>query len=204
MAVSDVLFYISAFLLGSVPFSVLIGKIFYGIDVRRQGSGNPGATNTLRLLGSRAGFSVLVLDMAKGLVPVLLAPRLVSMASTSNVEVQALAGACAILGHIFSPFLRFKGGKGVATSTGVIWAINWPVALAITILFVMVVYFSRYISLGSILSAILFAILECMQYSYSAIVVIFSIGLAVLVIYKHRANINRLLSGTENRFSLKR
>jgi glycerol-3-phosphate acyltransferase PlsY len=203
MGVSNVWFLPLAFLIGSIPFSVIVGKLLYGVDVRKQGSGNPGATNTLRLLGAKAGFLVLVLDVAKGLVPVLLAPHVMKTLLLSDEELMAITGACAIMGHLFSPFLRFKGGKGVATSTGVIFALNWQIALAVTAVFVIVVYFSRYISLGSIISVIVFAVAESI-YAQKPLIITFCVALALLVIYKHRANIQRLANGNENKFTLKK
>jgi acyl phosphate:glycerol-3-phosphate acyltransferase len=137
-----------AFLIGSIPVGVLVGRA-RGVDIRKQGSGNIGATNALRVMGWKVGVPVLLADIAKGVVPVLLARQI-----THDAPVWVTAtGVAAVLGHCFSPFLAFSGGKGVATALGMILALDWRVGLIAIALFIVVMVFTRYVSLGSVLGA---------------------------------------------------
>ena len=202
MDIQDVFVFIAAYLLGAIPFSVLVGKLFFKTDVRKHGSGNPGATNTLRTLGPLPALAVLLLDIGKGTAAVLLAWGCAHAPNFSPDEEMAIAGALAILGHIFSPFLLFKGGKGVATTVGVLLALHPYLAIIIVLIFTISLLISRYVSLSSILAVICYAILVIAFKHDSLIVIGFAVGLAFLVTYKHRANIQRLLNGNENKFSL--
>lgn len=202
-----ILAFILAYLIGAIPFSVLTGKLFFGIDVRKSGSGNAGATNTMRVLGKRAGFAVLVLDVAKGMFAVSLSYYLgkISMADDKFILYQLGLGMAATLGHIFPVYLWFKGGKGVATLFGVILAI-FPVAAGVcTLVFFLMFFISKYVSLSSMLASIFFplSVIFLLKDFYLP-VIIFSMLIPALVIYTHRENISRLRNGTENKFSFGR
>src|SRR6185503_17549148 len=134
----DYVIFIGAFLLGAIPFSVIVGKIFFKTDVRNQGSGNPGATNTLRILGPVAGLTVLILDILKGFLAVRIAYKFSIGPDISVIDRMTIAGGLAILGHIFSPFLGFKGGKGVATTFGVIMALMplWFTLIVVAVFYI--------------------------------------------------------------------
>lgn len=194
-----------AYLLGSIPTAVWIGKIFFGIDVREHGSGNAGATNTLRTLGKPAGFSVLFIDFLKGLLAASLVLFNYSLTAGSEAyfNMQMLLGAMAVLGHVYPVFAGFKGGKGIATLIGVITAMSGWLALSCFVTFVIIVSVSKYISLGSMVSAILSPLYVGLIYDWQQPTFLyFCIAIAVLVVYTHRANIGRLRAGNENKFSL--
>jgi acyl phosphate:glycerol-3-phosphate acyltransferase len=204
-SVYNILILLAAYLLGSIPFSVIIGKLFYNTDVRQYGSGNPGATNMLRTLGPKAGLIVLILDIAKGIAAVFLAHLMENNGELSLQELESITGACAIAGHIFPVFLSFKGGKGVATAVGVIYAIQPLFGVIATLLFIVILVTTRYVSLGSILAAAIYPVLNVIFYKESTKgVLIFAIALALVIIIKHKANIQRLLKGGENKFVLKK
>ncbi|MDP8323244.1 MAG: glycerol-3-phosphate 1-O-acyltransferase PlsY [Candidatus Stygibacter australis] len=195
---------VAAYLLGSIPFSYIFGKL-QGIDIRQHGSGNVGATNALRVLGTKIGVITLLLDMGKGFVAVQLARILMPGVFEGYYVIIALV---AITGHIFTLFLGFKGGKGVATSAGVF--INLlPLPCLLTLLvFVIVVTVSKYVSLGSITAALflfIYILIENIRNSFGEW---YYLGVVILVagfiIIRHRANISRLLSGTENKLSFKK
>ncbi len=196
---------LGAYLLGSIPTAVWIGKVFFGIDVREHGSGNAGATNTLRTLGKPAGFSVLFIDFAKGFA----AASLVyldntAMSDTEELNMKMVLGAFAVIGHVYPVFAGFKGGKGIATLVGVITAMSGWLALSCFITFVIIVSISKYISLGSMLSAILSPVYVGLIYAWQQPTFLyFCVAIAILVVYTHRANIGRLRAGTESKFSLK-
>jgi glycerol-3-phosphate acyltransferase PlsY len=185
----------AAFLSGSVPFGYFAGKL-RGIDIRQHGSGNIGATNVIRVLGKGVGIPVFALDLLKGLVPCL-----VVKAGGAESAVLVLTGLCAILGHMFTPWLGFKGGKGVATAAGVLVGIAWLpmlVGLAVWLLFF---FTTRYVSLASMLSGVAVAATMATRMAvagqWDAVLLGFGVVLALLVILRHRANIGRLLAGTE-------
>ena len=196
---------LGAYLLGSIPTAVWVGKIFFGIDVREHGSGNAGATNTLRTLGKTAGFSVLFIDFLKGFA----AASLVAFDDTlvpdsaQCLNMQMLFGALAVVGHVYPVFAGFKGGKGIATLIGLVTAMSGWLALCCFLSFVIVVSISRYISLGSMIAAILSPLYVGLIYDWQQPTFLyFCIAIAALVVYTHRANIGRLRNGTESRFSL--
>lgn len=187
------LWFIGAYLLGSIPTGLLLGKL-YGIDVRNEGSGNIGATNLYRTVGRKVGIMTLVGDCLKGVLPVLLAWKL-GMAEPA----QAWIGLAAFCGHVFSIFLLFKGGKGVATALGVFLALSPLAVLGALMVFILLVAIWRYISLGSIAAAAAMPLLVYLA-PHSSEMLITTALIAAIVIIKHQANIKRLIDGTENRF----
>jgi len=193
-----------AYLLGSIPNSVWIGKAFFGVDVREHGSGNAGATNTLRVLGKPAGFTVLFLDFLKGFVAASLVfwPGLI-FNTNHMMEYKMLFGALAVLGHIYPVFADFRGGKGIATVIGVVAGMDWMLALACFFTFVVIVAITKYISVGSMLSGLISPLYAGLIYHWEEKnLVYFCMVIGVLVVYTHRSNIKRLRKGEESRFSL--
>jgi len=194
---------IAAYLLGSIPFGYLIVKMGRGSDVRGAGSGNIGATNVTRVAGKVAGLATLALDAGKGYLAVWLAMRW----SHGNIRWMMAAGVAVVLGHTFSCWLRFRGGKGVATGLGVFLAIAWQAVLATLLVWLVVVAFWRYVSLGSVVAAAALPILVYLFYAPGhapPLAVSFgSVAVAIIVIFKHRENIARLIAGTESRLRRK-
>lgn len=187
-----------AYLLGAIPTSYGVGKGVYGVDLRTKGSGNLGATNTFRVLGWKAALPVVVFDVAKGWVPVRLFPPLMEDPALG----WALAfGAAAIVGHVFSVWVRFRGGKGVATSAGVFLALApWAVLVALVV-FLGLVLPTRYVSLGSIGAALVLPFAVWLTpHEGGGAVIAFTVALAAFVVWAHRANLVRLVRGEENRF----
>jgi glycerol-3-phosphate acyltransferase PlsY len=183
------------YLIGSIPFGLLVGKLFHGIDVRDYGSGNIGTANTYRILGFRAGSLVLLCDTAKGFVPAFAASLLLPPWLTVLVAVTP------VVGHMRSIFLGFTGGKGVATASGIILALMWPIFVIVYALWLVIILVTRYVSIASIAAALTFSVLtfvfdEPVAYRVSAV------AMTVVVIWAHRANVGRLLRGTETRVSL--
>jgi glycerol-3-phosphate acyltransferase PlsY len=193
---------IIAYLLGSIPFSVWIGKTFYGIDVREHGSGNAGATNTLRVLGKKTGFLVLFLDSLKGFLAANVV-RVLDIDESMLLNYQMLFGMMAVLGHIYPIFAGFKGGKGIATLLGIVIAMSWKVSLVCMLCFVLIVWLTRFISVGSMLTCLLSPLFVFMIHGNEMVFIYFCIGIAVMVVYTHRSNLQRLMSGTENKFTFK-
>ncbi len=192
----------ASYLIGSIPFAVVVSRVMGLADPRSFGSGNPGATNVLRTGNKTAAALTLLGDAAKGLVPVLLSQRIAEQANLP-VAVVALCAIAAFLGHVFPLFLRFKGGKGVATALGVLLGINVWLALATAATWLIIAYVTRYSSLSSIIAAI-FAPLFYLLGGNIAWPGVPSLALAITVIsvvllFRHRANISRLLKGTESR-----
>lgn len=200
-----ILFAIIAYLLGSIPTAVWLGKMKYGIDVREHGSKNAGATNTFRTLGKKAGIVVLSIDIVKGFIASFL-PYLFKVGpwqSDELITVQIVAAICAVVGHVYPLFANFRGGKGVATSLGVIIGIHPPAAGLCILVFLIVFISSQYVSLGAIVASIIFPTSIYFIFKSDSIYLLsFSIILASLVIYKHRQNIQRLIAGNENKMNL--
>ena len=201
-----ILLMVISYILGSVPNALWIGKVFKGIDIREHGSRNTGSTNAARVLGAKLGILTLILDVSKGLVPTLIAILLrvdffQNLTKILNFD-YVLVGICAILGHVFSMFMNFKGGKAVATTLGVFLILVPKAILFAAIVFFVVFAISRYVSLSSILAAISLPIFIYFLYQQT-IYVILGILIAILIVVKHRSNIERLKNGTESKFSLK-
>ena len=195
----QILFSIAAYLFGAIPFGLLVAKS-RGVDIRIQGSGNIGATNVFRVLGKGWGIFTFVLDALKGFLPAFVFPRMAGL----DPEWGVLFGIVAILGHSFPVYLKFKGGKGVATSTGMLLGVA-PLAVGIGfVCWVLCMVISRIVSLSSIVAAIAVAVAVWVLDPTAMVVNTALTILAVLVIWLHRANIRRLLNGTENRFGKKK
>lgn len=191
----------AAYLLGSIPFGLLLGKLFGAADIRKAGSGNIGATNVARVAGPLAGTLTLLLDAAKGALAIVLAARLSDQSSTWMM----IAGLCALVGHCFPIWLGFHGGKGVATAAGVFLVLCPPAFLGAAILFMLVVAYWRFVSLGSIAAAaatpLLIYFLWAPHHAPPYAVTFGSLAATLLIVYKHDANIQRLFQGDEPKFS---
>jgi glycerol-3-phosphate acyltransferase PlsY len=200
-----VLISLTAYLLGSIPTAVWIGKWKYGLDVREHGSRNAGATNTFRVLGRKPGIVVLSIDILKGVLAVFLPALLIVSTDESYIKLQIACAVLAVLGHLFPLFAEFKGGKGVATSLGVVIGIA-PLAAAIALgIFLFVFLSTRFVSLGAITAAALFPlIVRFLLKSDSVWLLSFSILVSSMVIVAHRKNIKRLLNGEENKMNFSR
>ncbi|MCB2218893.1 MAG: glycerol-3-phosphate 1-O-acyltransferase PlsY [Bacteroidetes bacterium] len=197
-----------AYLIGSIPTSVWIGRIFYKIDVRTQGSGNAGATNTIRVLGWKAGVPVLILDVFKGWLAVYMAHYFYQPEWTAPdvIDLKIMLAGAAVIGHVFPVYVGFKGGKGIATLLGVGLAL-FPVASIIAILiFLAVLLLSGYVSLGSIIAAVTFPISELLILGHTQYLslIILALAVAIFVPFTHRKNIQRLLRGEESKFSIRK
>lgn len=197
-----------SYLLGAIPTSFWVGRAFHGVDLRHEGSGNLGATNTFRVLGWKAALPVVLFDVFKGFAPVAFASALVEPARVPDLlragdllGLSVLCGLVAVIGHVFSVFVAFRGGKGVATSAGLFLAMA-PAAVGLGLLvFIAVVWSTRIVSLGSIASAVLLPLLIWLTpHRGGSGLVLFSVALASFVVWAHRANVARLMRGEENRF----
>ena len=210
---------ILSYLVGSIPTSIIVSKLAKNIDIREHGSGNAGGTNVFRVIGWKFGIFVILLDALKGVLAVVVIARLFygNMPFTNVTPfddftfVQILAGVSAVIGHIWTIFAGFKGGKGIATGLGfLITIITVDMLLAVAV-FAIVVSISRYISLGSVLAAISIPLIMIIRENIFHVDILgyhtvlpFSIGIALLIVYTHRANIKRLWDGNENKISLSR
>ncbi|HEY4798033.1 MAG TPA: glycerol-3-phosphate 1-O-acyltransferase PlsY [Bacteroidia bacterium] len=195
---------LTAYLFGSLPSAVWIGKILYGVDVRQHGSGNAGATNTFRVLGKRAGVPVLILDVLKGWIAVKLSFFVADMLGKEEfLSLELTLGAAAILGHIYPVFASFKGGKGVATLLGVTMAIHPLSALVGIVVFLIVLLITHYVSLSSILAGLSFPISMMMLFPASShTLVLFSVLTPAILLVTHQKNIERLLKKEESKIYL--
>ncbi len=222
-----------AFLLGSVPFGLLIARS-QGVDIRKHGSGNIGATNVWRTMGKKFGIPCLILDMLKGLIPVLVVTNLVQItgrpvqiplglsdswilhieaASAMQAQIcHILTALCAVLGHNYSPWVGFKGGKGIATSAGVLLGLMPFAVLILFIIWLLVFITSRYVSVASVLAAASLPLItlwgswhhgRIQDGTWNKPLFVFSLVIAILAVWKHRSNIQRLMNGTEHRFTRK-
>ena len=201
---------IIAYCIGSVNFSVKINKKFAGFDVREKGSGNAGTTNMLRSVGKKAAAITLICDILKGVVAIGIAILLGYIPDMNKELLIQIAGVCVILGHTFPVFFGFKGGKGVATSLGVLLLSNWQIGLICLVFALVLMILTRMVSVGSCGAAILFPVLTLfINENYTVLTegksgntyFIYSVILAIIVLFNHRSNIKRLLNGTENKIS---
>lgn len=196
-----------AYIAGSIPSAVWAGKLFHGIDVREHGSGNAGATNTVRVLGWKTGIPVLIFDLFKGWLAAML-PVFLKAADSGTEQMIALQIACgmaAIMGHVFPLFAGFRGGKGVATTFGVLLALHPWLTLICAGIFLVVLLISGYVSLGSMTAAVMFPVLLMTAFDTpSLLFTIFSVVVAVAIVVTHKKNIGRLIRGEENRFLRKK
>lgn len=198
----ELILIISAYLIGSIPTALIISRSFFGVDIREYGSGNMGATNTFRVLGSKFGTIVMVGDMLKGILAValynLLPYYLTNELDRTNLMIGL--GLAAVLGHIYPIWAQFRGGKGVATLFGMLLAIQPVVAASCVAVFLLVLFLTRYVSLSSILAGV--ALPVCVLWIYNEKEVfyrVFAVAVAALVVLTHQKNISRLLKGNENR-----
>lgn len=201
---------IIAYAIGSISFSVIISRKLAGFDVREKGSGNAGSTNVLRTVGKKAAALTLVCDILKGVVAVLVAFIIGLFAKNANsailVEIAAIA---VVIGHTFPIFFEFRGGKGVATSLGILLLINWKIGLICLFFALAIMAITKMVSLGSISAAVLFAVLtifirDSYIVEYNASFILFGILMAAIVIFNHRSNIKRIREGKENKLSFKK
>ena len=208
--VLNVITAIIAYLIGSINFSVILSKKIAGFDVREKGSGNAGTTNMLRSVGKKAAALTLICDILKGIVAILIA---MFIGWAFQVENQSLlvqiAGIAVVIGHTFPVFFGFKGGKGVATSLGILIMSNWQIGLICLVFGVILIVLTRMVSLGSCAAAVLFPVLtlfitENYIVTQGSGYLIYSIILAVIVLFNHRSNIKRILAGKENKISFKK
>ena len=204
---------IIAYLIGSINFSVLISKKMAGFDVREKGSGNAGTTNMLRSVGKKAAAITLVCDILKGVISIVIAIIVGNIAKNLDRELLLqIAGIAVVLGHTFPIFFGFKGGKGVATSLGVLLMSNWQIGLICLVFAVVLMALTRMVSLGSCAAAVLFPVLTLFINQHYTVLTdgkcgrvyfVYSVILAIIVLYNHRSNIKRILNGTENKLSFK-
>ena len=188
-----------SYLIGAIPTAYILTRALSGKDIRNLGSGNVGATNALRVLGKLPGIIILAADVLKGVVAVTILASLISLKITLPVElIRALFGISAVSGHIFNVFLKFKGGKGVATSAGVILGIAPQALFAGAIFFTIIVAVTKYVSLGSIVSSVIIPFFLLWTHSHYSYVVLSAV-LCVIIVAKHKSNIKRLLCGRERK-----
>lgn len=203
-----------AYLIGSINFSVILSKKMAGFDIREKGSGNAGSTNMLRSVGKKAAALTLVCDILKGIVSILIAMILGNIIQNLDKELLVqIAGIAVVVGHTFPIFFGFKGGKGVATSLGVLILSNWQIGLICLVFALVLMALTRMVSLGSCAAAVLFPVLTLfINDNYTVlsegkngnVYFIYSVILAIIVLYNHRSNIKRILNGTENKLSFKK
>jgi len=186
-----------AYLIGSISFAIVFSKLFRLADPRSYGSGNPGATNVLRSGNKAAAILTLLFDALKGWLPVWLAVLNAERFGFNDAVIGAVALA-AFLGHLFPVFHRFQGGKGVATAVGVLFGLHWPVALATLLSFAIIVGFFRYVSLASMVAALFAVFYDGLLFGINAVTAAI-LAMALLLIWRHRANVARLIAGTESR-----
>ena len=199
---SELLLFILAYVIGSVPTSVWVSRHFFGVDIRDYGSGNAGATNTYRVLGAKWGTFVMVVDVLKGLIATSLVVFIPYYMNNPFAKTNFMVGLglAAIVGHIFPIFADFKGGKGVATLFGMIIALQPVVAVCCVGVFLLVLFLTRFVSLSSILASVAFAVFILFIWNEKEpLYRIFAVSVALMVILTHQKNINRILKGTESK-----
>ncbi len=194
-----------SFLTGSIPTGYLVAR-FKGVDIRKEGSGNIGATNAFRVLGKVWGSFVLAVDILKGMLPVILTAMILE-GDPHLIALKIISSVCTVLGHNFTPWLKFKGGKGIATSAGALLGLMPVVSVSVILIFVAVFKITRYVSVGSITAAVFLPVITGVLYRGTPEFIpytVFALILGVLAIVRHKSNIRRLLDGTENRFGQKK
>ena len=212
--VTYIIIAIIAYCIGSINFSVIFSKKFAGFDVREKGSGNAGSTNMLRSVGKKAAAITLICDILKGVVAIIISIIMGNIINGVNKELLLqIAGIAVVIGHTFPVFFQFKGGKGVATSLGILLMSNWQIGLICLVFALVLMALTRIVSLGSCAAAVLFPVLTLfINENYTVLTdgksgnvyFIYSLILAAIVLYNHRSNIKRLLNGTENKLSFKK
>ena len=194
-----------SYLAGSIPTSIIMSKLTRGIDIRDYGSGNAGATNVIRVLGWKIGIIVIIVDVGKGVLATLLISKLnIDSIPISHNLVQIIAGLSAVLGHIWTIFAGFKGGKGVGTAAGMLFSLYPMAGIVCLIIFLLVLLTARYVSVSSMTAAISLPIVililnKFFDYSISNELFYFAIVMAALIVFTHRSNLKRLINGEENR-----
>lgn len=205
-----ILMAVIAYAIGSINFSIIFSKKFAGFDVREKGSGNAGTTNMLRSVGKGLAALTLICDILKGIVAILIALLIGNLAQKSGIKKEILiqiAGIFSIIGHTFPVYFGFKGGKGVATSLGILLLTNWQIGLICMVFALVLMILTRMVSLGSIMAAVLFPILTIFitdNYIVEGNYIIFGLIMALIVIFNHRANIKRIYNGEENTLKFKK
>lgn len=203
-----ILMAVIAYAIGSVNFSIIFSKKFAGFDVREKGSGNAGTTNMLRSVGKGWAALTLICDILKGIVAILIAIGIGNIATDVKPEILVqVAGIFAIIGHTYPVYFGFRGGKGVATSLGILLLVNWQIGLICLVFALVLMVLSRMVSLGSIIAAVLFPVLTIFitdNYIVSGNYIIFGIIMAVIVIFNHRENLKRIYNGEENRLGARK
>lgn len=182
-----------SYLIGSISFATVICKKFYSTDIRKYGSKNPGSTNVLRVLGAKPALIVFTADFLKGLVVVLIGKY------TNNPNSALLAGLFVVIGHDWPVFHGFSGGKGIATSLGVVMGLTPLIGLILIPIGILIIFLTRYVSLCSVVTAMAFPVL-LLAYKYPVNYILTGVAIAAIAVYRHKANISRLISGTENKF----
>lgn len=198
---------IIAYAIGSINFSVILSKRMAGFDVRQKGSGNAGTTNMLRTVGKTAAIITLICDILKGVISIFIAFGIGSIIQKDTALLVQIAGIFVIIGHTFPVFFQFKGGKGVATALGVLITTNWQIGLICLVFALLLMLFTKMVSAGSVTAAILFPVLTLFiqnNYIVEGSYLVYSIIVALIVIFNHRSNIQRILNGTENKINFKR
>ncbi|MDW8348251.1 MAG: glycerol-3-phosphate 1-O-acyltransferase PlsY [Bacteroidia bacterium] len=205
-----------AYLIGSIPTAVWIGKALYGIDIRTKGSGNSGSTNAFRVLGVKAGIAVQIIDILKGVIAISLSycvdkntlPSFLNDVTYPLLPLQMTLGISAVVGHVFPILAQFRGGKGINTLLGVMLTINWQIALLCLVVFFIVLWISKFVSLSSICAVFFYPIIILLfnhfaGYDYDTWFVVSGFGIFLFVLYTHRSNIRRLLTHSENKIKIK-
>ena len=190
---------IVAYLLGSINTSIIVSKLFAKSDIRSHGSGNAGATNTLRVLGKKAAALVVIGDGLKGVLAIL-AARYVAHALSEGSAPEYIAAVFVVLGHVFPVFFGFRGGKGIMTSIAVVFTLSPSIGAILVVIFVVLVLLFNYISLASVISALCFPILVLIMESGDILYMVCALIIAIIAVVKHHTNIARLIKGTENKF----
>lgn len=192
-----------AYLLGSVNTAIIISAL-KGMDIRKEGSGNAGATNTLRVMGKKAALLVALFDGLKGVVAVLIARLLCSVFGSGAPEAYYFAAVFVMLGHVYPLYFSFRGGKGVMTTIAVIFMLDWRIGLILFGLCIAIMLVTRYVSLGSCIGAVMFPVFVAIFHAGDTVFLVTSVFIGALAVFKHRSNIARLVKGTESKLNFKK